>query len=204
MRRTAWTMAAILMIGSPTLAQDTQRGAAVGGVTGAIAGALIGDHNGESGAGALIGGAVGAGVGAILGNAKAKEKAQQRYYTQQQQAYATQQTMLGAVSSADVVSMSRSGLGDNLIINQIQQRGVQRRLEVPDIIYLHNSGVHEHVITAMQNASIGAPAPVAPVVVAQPQPVVVERYYEPAPVYYVPPRPRVHVIYGAHYHHHHW
>ncbi|QDU88190.1 hypothetical protein Pla175_15620 [Pirellulimonas nuda] len=200
MRAFVGLLLACAVSASPAVAQNTQRGAAVGGVTGAIAGALIGDHNGEAGAGAAIGGLVGAGVGAVFGNAKDKEQEQARYYAQQQRAVAVQ----AAVSTADVVAMCRSGLSDSLVVNQVSQRGVQRRLEVADIIQLHQAGVSEPVISAMQHAPVGGP----PVYQSAPQPVIVERHYAPAPVYYVaPPRPRVQVIYGAHYgrgHHHHW
>ena len=116
---------------------DTQRGAAVGGLTGAIAGGLIGDHNGEAGAGAAIGGVIGAVTGGLIGNASDKEAAyrrQQAVSRQYQNQIAYQQS---AVSTGDVVSMTRSGISESVIINQINQRGVIAKLQVPDIISLH-------------------------------------------------------------------
>ncbi|HBJ38254.1 MAG TPA: hypothetical protein DDZ51_26565 [Planctomycetaceae bacterium] len=182
-------------------AQNTSRGAVLGGLGGAVAGALIGDHNGKAGAGAAIGGAIGAVGGAVLGNARDQELSQQRqrqYYAQQERVYVQQQQqqafIQAAVSTADIVSMSRSGLSDSVIINQIHSRGVQRQLQVSDIISLHQQGVSENVITALQNAQIGS-APQNPVVIQQ-QPVVVhqqpvvvhEQYvvprYSPPPTYY--------------------
>jgi hypothetical protein len=63
-------------------------------------------------------------------------------------------------------------------------------LQVSDIISLHQQGVSEPVINAMQNARIGS---VQPIVVQQAPVVIQERYvvpqYGPPPVY--------------HYHHHH-
>ncbi len=108
-----------------------------------------------------------------------------------------------AVSVSDVISMSRSGLSDSVIMNQIQTRGVQQRLEVPDIILLHQNGVHEVVITAMQQATVGTPpAYVTPV---QPTPVIVEERYRVVPTYVVPaPRyyaPPPHYHYRSHHHH---
>ncbi len=198
-----WRLAALLaatVVTSSASAQNTQRGAAVGGIVGAIAGGIIGDHNDKAGAGALIGGAVGAVAGGVIGNAKDKEVQYQRYQVQQQ-AVVTQRQ---AVSVTDVVQMSRSGLSDSLIINQINARGVTHRLEVPDIISLHQQGVSEVVISAMQQASVGPRATyVAPV---QPAPVIVEERYRvvptyvvPQPVYYGPPP-----AYYHHRHHHHW
>lgn len=170
---------------------QTQRGATLGGLAGAVAGGLIGDHNGEAGAGAAIGGVVGAVAGGLLGNANEKEQVYQQqrqiYYQQQQQITHTQ----SAVSLNDVISMSRSGLSDSVIINQINQRGVQTTLQVPDIIALHQQGVRESVITAMQHAPTGVQR-----VARAPQPVV-QRIITPAPVivhesyvvpHYAPPR----------------
>jgi len=180
-----------------------QRGATLGGLAGAVAGGLIGDHNGEAGAGAAIGGVVGAVAGGLLGNANDKERAyrEQQYYYQAQQsaAVATQ----GAVSVADVANMSRSGLSDSVIVNQINQRGVQQTLSVADIISLHQAGVRETVITAMQQAPTGVQrsAPVAGPVsqqpVIQPAPVYIQERvvvptYVPHPYY----RPRPHHYHG--------
>jgi outer membrane lipoprotein SlyB len=181
---------------------DTQRGVAVGGITGAIAGGLIGDHNGEAGAGAAIGGLIGAVTGGMIGNASDKEaefQRQQAFAAQQQQQFAYQQS---AVSVQDVVAMSRSGLSDLVIINQINQRGVQTRLQVPDIISLHQQGVREPVITAMQQAPTG-PAQVVrspEYHVVRPVPVVVEEHY--VLPHYAPPR-RYYYHRPAYHHHHH-
>ncbi|SMP76325.1 Glycine zipper [Neorhodopirellula lusitana] len=163
---------------------NTQRGATFGGITGAIAGALIGDNNGEAGAGAAIGGAIGAVAGGVLGNAKDKDiayyQSRQQYGTPVQAApvYAAPQPT-GAVSYSDVIAMSRSGVGDGVILNQIQTRGVQRQPVVSDIITLHQQGVSEVVISAMQQARTG------PQYVAAPQTTIVET----TPVYV---QPRIH------------
>lgn len=131
---------------------NTQRGATVGGIAGAVAGAAIGDHNGETGAGAAIGGIIGAFAGGLLGNAEDKQQAyqsQRQYQQSQRQLYEYQRS---AVSSQDIVAMNRNGLSEQVIINQIQQRGVQTQPQVADIIALHQQGVSENIITAMQQA----------------------------------------------------
>lgn len=131
---------------------NTQRGATVGGIAGAITGAAIGDHNGETGAGAAIGGIIGAFAGGLLGNAEDKRQAyqsQRQYHESQQQLQQYQRT---AVSSQDIVAMTRNGLSEQVIINQIQQLGVQTQPQVADIIALHQQGVSENIITAMQQA----------------------------------------------------
>jgi hypothetical protein len=176
-------------------AQNTQRGAVIGGLGGAIAGALIGDHNNEAGAGAAIGGAIGALGGAAFGNAKDKEIAaarQRQAYQQQQRVYAQQQMQAAqtqaAVSIGDVLTMTRSGLSESVIITQIQTRGVQQQLTVNDIISLHQQGVRETVINAMQNARVGSRVGTQPQIITQPGEVVVEEYvvpsYSPPPAYH--------------------
>jgi outer membrane lipoprotein SlyB len=202
-----------LMAATPNVVQaqaNTQRGATLGGLTGAIAGGLIGDHNDEAGAGAAIGGVVGAVAGGLLGNAKDKENAyrqqQQRYYHQQQAQLQYEQQHVqtqNAVSINDVISMSRSGLGDSVIMNQINQRGVQHTLQVSDIIALHQQGVSENVIASMQRAPTG----IQRITQVQQPSVQVQRIVTPAPViveehyvvpHYAPPR-----YYRAPVHHHH-
>lgn len=198
--------------GQASAQNNTQRGATFGGITGAIAGAIIGENNNEAGAGAAIGGALGAVAGGILGNANdrdARLRAQHQQYYYQPRAAQTTPTYAvtpapvptGAVSFNDVVAMSRSGVGENVIMNQIQSRGVQRQPVVSDIISLHQQGVSELVITAMQRAPVGnqlvsqGPAFVeAPVIVQQPR-----VYVQPAPVYRARPVYRAPRGYHVHY-----
>lgn len=182
---------------SPAMGQNHRNaGTAIGGVAGALAGAAIGDHNDEPLAGALIGGAVGMVTGAIVGNAKDNEI--QRAQAAQQYRY--QQQMKGAVSTYDITMMVRSGISPQVIVNQMHQYGVQKRPEVSDIIWLHQQGVPEEIITAMQSAPVGSPGYVTSgPSIAAPAPVVVEEYhYVSPPAYYVQPR-----IYPYHHHHHH-
>ena len=163
-----------------------QRGTLLGGLTGAIAGAAIGDHNDETAAGALIGGAVGAITGSIVGDSIDRDQARVRAYQHQQQRV----QLSRAVSPEDVVSMTQSGVSDEVIINHIRQNGVQRHLEVHDVIALHQQGVSEPVIAAMQRAPIGQVAVSAPV--QRPRTVVVEEHHYLPPVWGYYPRPRYH------------
>lgn len=185
----------VLSVATSGVAQTNRRaGATLGGVAGALAGAAIGENNDKPLAGALIGGAVGLITGGVVGGAKDQSIARQQAYSQ----YQHQQRMQGAVSTYDVAQMSRSGLGPQVVINHIQQNGVQKRPEVNDIIWLHQQGVPEAVISAMQGAPVGSPA-AQPVrtVVRSPAPVVVEEYHYAPPVVY---RPR---YYHDHYHRYH-
>ena len=166
--------------------------AAVGGLAGAVIGGIIGHQNDETPEGALIGGAVGAIAGSVLGNAKDQQVRQQRYYHQQaaRQAWQHQQRQVRSVSIADVVSMSRSGLSDAVIINHIRTNGVRSRVGTHEIISMHNSGVSEHVITAMQE-SHAHPIPARETVVVEaapvPPPVIVRKEVHVVPRRYNPP-----------------
>lgn len=203
--------------GSDAIGQtNQQRGATFGGLAGAIAGGLIGDHNDEAGAGAAIGGVVGAVAGGILGNAADKEAAiaQQRadYYNAQRQQYAAQQQAAvrqSAVTIQDVITMSRSGLSEQVIINQVRQRGYLGKLTVSDIIALHQQGVSENVITTLQ--TVGPPQVPGPAPYVQPAPTIVQQHiHRPAPIiieehvlrHYPPPSYRYGRRPTFYFHHH--
>jgi uncharacterized protein YcfJ len=203
-------LVAACMTASPARGQqNTERGAVLGGLTGGLAGAAIGKQNGETGAGALVGGAIGLMTGALIGNAKDEEIARGRAqaYYQQQMAY----RQARAVSPADVVNMTQNGLSEQVIITHIRQNGVQYQPQVADIIALHQQGVSQNVITAMQQASLpAAPVPTA-VIAPAPRytPVIVEQYRYVAPPCYARPYPYYYrPYYGGHHHHHgsglHW
>lgn len=207
-RRTL-TTAVVILVSSPCLAQSrTQNGATLGGVAGAVIGGIIGHQNDETPEGAIIGGAVGAITGGLIGRAQDNEVSRQRayqeqaYYQARQQAYLEQQAIANAgVSMADVINMSRSGISEAVIISHMQGKGVQRRLEVSDIIALHQQGVSDTLISVMQQAPLATQLSAAVAqgrqVVVQPQPsvivreqpviyrspVIVEEFYRPYPVH---------------------
>ncbi|WP_437224159.1 glycine zipper family protein [Planctomicrobium sp. SH661] len=180
-----------------------QSGAVMGTALGTVAGAAIGGESGHAAGGALIGALTGAMAGTVIGDAgDAREERdmalaqrdgailQAQYVTQQQQ----QQQ---ALNNFDLIRLSQSGVGDDVIVNMINTRGGQFNLNTESIISLKSNGVSDRVILAAQTApAVGTPAPsvVAPapqpgVVVLQPQPTVI---VEPAPP----------VMWGWGYHHH--
>ena len=185
---------------------NQQRGATFGGLMGAVAGGLIGDHNDEAGAGAAIGGVIGAVTGGILGNAADK----QATVMDQRQAYVATQRQASiqrdAVSINDVVQMSRSGLSESVIINQIQNRGVLSQPQVSDIIAMHQQNVSERVITAMQQASTRQQITARPAIPDRGRrvvtPVIIEEHVLPAyplPIYY-DHHPHHHFHHGTGFH----
>jgi hypothetical protein len=55
--------------------------------------------------------------------------------------------------------MVRSGLSEPMIIQQIEIQGVQQQLTVSDVIRLHQLGVSEPIINAMQGMAPIATSP---------------------------------------------
>ena len=171
MTRKLFAGLALLLIAQPAYAQNgTRNGAVLGGVGGAVIGGIIGHQNDETPEGALIGGAVGAVAGGLIGNAR-EQQARDRYYQQQQwnqyhhhhhsnyntyRSVPAGQTVVvrPGVSTADVLSMTRNGVGESVIINHIYATGLQRRIDTNEIIMLHQQGVTENVINAMQQAPL--------------------------------------------------
>jgi hypothetical protein len=168
------------------------QGALAGGLGGAGLGALIGSTSGHAGAGAAIGAAAGAltggAVGGALDNIDAKNRAQIAAATGHPPT---------AVSVNYVIAMSRSGIDEQIIVNQLASAGLQRPLQSNDVIYLQQNGVTPHVISIMQQTrvAVAGPPPGTVVVPGGPPPVVVASpYYGP---YYRPYGPSVGVTYIA-------
>ncbi|MGN6547527.1 MAG: glycine zipper domain-containing protein [Aureliella sp.] len=214
MTRKLFAGLALIFLAQPAYAQmgnGTRNGAVLGGVGGAVVGGIIGHQNHETPEGALIGGAVGAVAGGLIGNARDKQIQRDRYY--QQQLYQQQQcnhhhynnyntyrsvparsvptrpvAQIG-VTTTDVLAMTRSGVGESVIVNHVYATGVQRRLDTNEIIMLTQQGVGENVINAMQQAPVrtGAYATSTTVVAPQGGTVIVQEPTYVAPDYNQPP-----------------
>jgi hypothetical protein len=189
---------------SDLLAQNqTRDGALMGGVAGALLGGVIGHQNKETTEGALIGGAVGALAGGVIGNQQQKIE-RERYYNSMHSrpVYVEQHTHTfvpaapthvvtrqvvprRAVTTSEVINMTRSGVSDAVIVAHIQSNGIAMRPDVNDVILMNQEGVSDYVITMMQQTGTGYRAP-TPVYRTYQQPAVVvqEQYYAPPqPVY---------------------
>jgi len=153
------------------------RGAVAGGVGGAGLGALVGSASGHPGVGAAVGAGVGALTGGLIGSGLDDVNAR----NQAQIAAATASN--GGVSVNDVLTMSRSGVDEELIVNQIHARGVVKPVDSNDLIALQQGCVSKRVVATLQSSPVSRPAVVAPVV---PGPVY---YYPPPPPYYAYPGP---------------
>jgi hypothetical protein len=65
-----------------------------------------------------------------------------------------------AVSTRDLIELSKAGLGDDVLVALVEADGTVFNLDAPKILELRRAGVSERVITAMlRNAPRVAPAP---------------------------------------------
>jgi len=204
MFRTGCCVVVLVGLAVPASAQTYRgEGAALGGLAGAVVGGIIGHQNDEVPEGALIGGAVGAITGGLIGNARDQHVSRERMYQQQiwyqQQQLAAQQST--AVSHAEIVNMCRTGVSDAVVINHIHTQGVRSRLGTHDIISLHQQGVSEAVINALQRAPIRGVSAVVQTVEVPPSPtIIVEEHHVPPPVYMRPYCPPSHSYHYRAYH----
>ena len=146
---------------------NTGTGALVGGASGAAIGALADRRN--PGVGALIGGAAGLLAGGLIGHSVDQEN--------DARARAMSSPPLPPPPSlADIKALARSGVSDDVIINQINNSRAVYHLDAGAIIDLNTAGVSQKVITYMINtgenvvATQAPPAPPAEVIVAAPGP----------------------------------
>jgi hypothetical protein len=144
----------------------TGTGLLAGGALGALAGGAIGAATGHAGTGALIGAAAGGTLGGVAG-----ASADHHEYRQAVRADAQRRAM----GLQDVVGLTKSGMSDQIIINQINTSGTAFHLSGAEVQWLHDNGVRDGVIEAMQATANRPP----PVVYVREQPEVV--YVEPPP-----------------------
>jgi hypothetical protein len=152
------------------------QGALFGGVTGAGVGALVGNAVGHTGAGAAIGAGAGALSGAAVGSGLDQIEARNRAEIE---ARLGRQVAAGAVSSDDVIAMSKAGVPDELIVNHIRGNGMAAPPTAGDLIFLQQQGVSPNVVQAMQ--SVPRPVVVREVAAPPPPVIVEEHYYGPHP-----------------------
>lgn len=174
----------------------SDRGALFGGLGGAGVGAIVGNAVGNPAAGAAIGAGVGAVSGAAIGGALDDIEAQNRAEIA---ARLGRPVAAGAVSTDDVIAMTRAGVAEENIVTHIRSHGTVAPLQATDLVFLSQQGVSPRVIQAMQQPPQMAGPPM--VVRGASPPVIVEEYYGPPPMYWGPPygycRPRGGVHWGV-------
>ena len=84
---------------------------------------------------------------------------------------AQQQAQAATVN--DVVTMSKSGVNEELILNHIRSHGVAHPVQASELVAMQQEGVSPRVIAAMQTAGVPAakgPPPVGPYYYPPPPP----------------------------------
>ena len=120
--------------------------------------------SGNTAAGAVIGAGVGAVTGAAIGASEDRNRAliALRYHCQ---------IGAGAVTIADVINMTRAGVDEGLIINQIRTHGMAQVVRPDDLVILQQQAVSPQVVAVMQSTP---PQAQAVIVEQSPPPVIVE------------------------------
>lgn len=183
--------------------QSSEKGTIVGAAAGGALGSAIGKKSGNPITGAIIGalggGLVGRSIGDDIDQRRAYEQ-QQRYYQQQAYQQPNYAQPAGGVSLDQIITLSRNGLSDEVIISHVESNGYRHPLTANDLILLKNNGVSDRVIAVLQRP-VAAPAVSQPTVI-QPAPVRVVEEVHVVPSWYY--HPRVPAYYhGPHYHHRH-
>jgi len=160
---------------------NTGTGAIVGGALGALTGAAIGGSR-HGGPDALIGAAIGAVGGGLIGNSMDREQ-ETRLRAEAPQTYA-RVDQGQPLTIADVKSLAKAGISEDVIINQISTSHTVFHLSSADIIDLRDSGVSDKVVNYMINtATTVSSAPVTVIEQAPPPPPVETVIVAPGPDY---------------------
>ncbi len=163
-KRFQWTVLGLACLsiasGCQSVGPNQYRGGLIGGGAGSLIGAAIGSTDGKALEGAAIGGALGSTIGSLEGRQRDQENAAYQRANQQR-----------AIHIDQVIQMTRSGLSDEVIVNQIRATGIVAPPTHEQLIHLKNSGVSDRVIAAMQGAGF------APAVGPVPAPAVVEHVW---------------------------
>jgi len=129
------------------------------------------------------GAAIGAGLGAVAGGitGSSVDRAEARAdRAEAQAAAATAANQRAPLALHEIVNMTRSGVSDTIIINEMRQTGSSYRLTPDDIIWLKREGISDTVVSEMQRRPQRTYAPatyVRPVyVIEEPPPVRVGIY----------------------------
>lgn len=187
-----WLFLPISLFTAGCATTHAERGALFGGLLGAGTGAIVGNAAGNTLAGTAIGAGVGALAGSAVGDSLDEMEAQNRALIAQQLG---REIPAGAVTFDDVIAMTKAGVAEELIVNQIRINGMVRQPTTDDIIRLQKEGVSVNVIKAMQEPPLRRhPSNDRPIVIREssPPPVVI---YEHDPWWWGPPWPHYHYHY---------
>jgi outer membrane lipoprotein SlyB len=168
MNRKKLLSAVLMLLCGCTGLENTDRGAATGGILGGILGLGVGAVTHHPLAGAAIGAGAGALAGGAIGNTQDRADAR---------AVAAARAAHPPLTLQDVASMSQQHVSDVIIINQIRSTNSFYSLNQDHVIWLKQNGVSDAVVAEMQSrtpqAYTAVPVYHRDVVVVEPAPVAV-------------------------------
>ncbi len=118
-------------------------GAGIGGVLGGAVGTILGYQSGHPMQGLAIGAAAGAAGGGLIG-------AQIKKPQPQEGTDAGTPAASAPLNMQDVINMAKEKVSDADIVSKIQATNSKFYLMTSDLDYLHNQGVSQRVVDAMQ------------------------------------------------------
>ncbi len=166
-RRAILILGSLLPLSMASGCSHTDQGVIGGGMFGALLGALVGGPR-NAAAGAAIGGLAGATAGGLIG--ASEDRAERKA------AAAEAASRQPPLSLQDIVNLTASGVGDDVIITQIRASGAVYHLSAQDLMMLNNNGVQPSVIREMQATAsrpvrqVYTAVPVQPIYVVEPPP----------------------------------
>ena len=134
----AFLITALALAGCETMDSGTKKGAAIGAITGAAVGGIAGHQSGHGWEGAAIGAGAGAVGGGLMGRAMEKKGA-----PGQEGGPAVY------LSPTQIVEMSKDGVPDEIITDEIDRTGSTYKMSSETIQYLKDNGVSDQVINYM-------------------------------------------------------
>ena len=157
--RTISTVLIVLLLSGCAGRNATEIGTANGALLGAATGAAIGNQQNNALAGAMIGASTGAIAGNVIGGQidRSNDSYETKFRADQQ--VLRERVDKNAVTLDQVLQMSASLVSDEVIVNEINRRGIAAPLTIDEIIYLSKQNVSPEVIKGYQNAGSRAQTP---------------------------------------------
>ena len=151
--RTISTVLIVLLLSGCAGRNATEIGTANGALLGAATGAAIGNQQNNALAGAMIGASTGAIAGNVIGGQIDRSNDSYETKFQADQQVLRERVDKNAVTLDQVLQMSASLVSDEVIVNEINRRGIAAPLTIDEIIYLSKQSVSPEVIKGFQNAA---------------------------------------------------
>lgn len=150
--RNSFIVFIVLLLSGCTGRNATEIGTGNGALFGAATGAAIGNQQNNALGGAILGATTGAIAGNVLGGEIDRRNDAYETKFRADQQVLRQRVDENAVTLDQVIKMSAALVSDEVIVNEINSRGIAAPLTIDEIIYLSQQNVSPEVIKGYQNA----------------------------------------------------